>query len=464
MKTRYILTILTAIGFFFSSCEENAERKEFPHSTPVIESVEINPTSLVYGEQVTVKAKVSDPVTPLSTLAIRMIVNDMLIAEKEVRTKDLNAEIEETIDLAFTSQLPEDADIEVRLLLTNVEGDITQQMVEGIKGKRPYYEALYLVLDNGEVFELRPETAKSDKYQVADIKIKSNKIKYRIAEKIDAENQIDFSGKVWGLKGGTIQLVDETGDYITTSSSDLLSITDIVFDAFEFNTSIDGVILDPNNIQLDLADFAEVELEGKKFKRASFPLKKGGNITLSEELASFDIVFNIDYFDREYAEMLTFKGEDANYELYYRAEEKVMIVVPEKNEYPNVLVVAGIGLAYPSKILPTTTTSVWNFDAPNHYIVFPKVADNVYEAIVYFDGTQGNFKFYENTGWANEKKSDDYTLPAIIINSKKHQELVPDAKQDGNWYAAPNAVSGYYKMKIDLNTKIATAELVELPY
>lgn len=456
MKTKYIFIILTALSFIFFSCEEKDERVVYSHSTPVIESVEINPSSLVYGEQVTVKAQVSDPVTPLSTLSIRMIVNDMLIAEKEVRTKDQNATVEETIDVAFTSQLPEDADIEVRLLLTNVEGDVTQQMVEGIKGRRPYYEVLYLVLDNGDVFELKPEATKSDKYQVADIKIKSNKIKYRIAEKIDAENQIDFSGKVWGVKGGTIQLVDETGDYITTASNNLLSITDIVFDAFEFQTSIDGVILDPNNIQLDLADFADVEISGEKFKKASLPLKNGGGLTLSEELATFDIVFNMDYFDRTDAEVVTFKGEDGSYDLYYSDSRKVVIVDPVVREYPSVLLAAGEGLGYPSKIKPEAATA-WDFNAPLQCIIFKKIANDTYQATVYFDATKANFKFFENRDWGNEKKSSDYTMPNIIA---KDTDL---GKSDGNWYATEGADSGNYKITINLATKVATAEPVTLP-
>ena len=69
-----------------ASCEEEDTRKVFPHSTPVIESAAINPSTFSYGDSVTITAKVSDPTTPLSTLEMKMIVNDVLVAQQSIRT------------------------------------------------------------------------------------------------------------------------------------------------------------------------------------------------------------------------------------------------------------------------------------------------------------------------------------------------------------------------------------------
>lgn len=466
MKTRYILTILTAISFLFYSCEENADRTEYPHSTPIIESVEINPSSLVYGEQVTVKAKVSDPETPLSTLAVRMIVNDMLIAEKEIRTKGLSAEVEETIDVAFTSQLPEDAEIEIRLLLTNVEGDVTQKMLEGIKGKRPYYEVLYLVLDNGEVFELKPEATMSDKYKAEDIIIKSNKIKYRIAEKIDAENQIDFSGKVWGLKGGTIQLVDETGDYITTGKEDIQTITSVTFDNYEFSTSLEGVNIVYEDIILKLEDMDNVSLDGESFKKFTAAMDKGTKLTLEGELASLDVVFNVDFFERKSANEAVFLGNPGVWDIYYSATRKIVIVSRTDLAFPETLFFVGWGIGYPTKVSSADIKALYpnkNIVTSNwerrrecilEYIIFRQTETNVYQATVYMPGDHDGYldvKPFEGLAWENDKKAGDYTFSG---------EAVISGSDNWNWAGTEK---GNYTITINLSAKTVNIQRATLP-
>lgn len=466
MKTKYILTILATISFMFFSCEEHAERTEFPHSTPIIESLEITPSDLVYGEQVTIKAKVSDPQTPLSTLAVRMIVNDMLIAEKEIRTKGQNAEIEETMDVLFTSQLPEDADVEVRVLLTNVEGDVTQQVIEGIKGKRPYLDVLYLVLDNGEVFELKPQTAKSDIYQTSDVKIKSNKIRYRIAEKIDAENQIDFSHKVWGLKGGTVELVDETGDYITASKDDILTITSVTFDNYDFSTSLEGVNLIYEDFTLNTKNMTEVTLDGEKFKKFSAPMENGTKLTLEGELASLDVVFNVDFFDRKSANEAVFLGNSGIWDIYYSVARKIVIVSRTDLAFPETLFFVGFGVGYPTKVSSADIKSVypnknivtsnWERRRENvlEYIIFRQTEKDIYQATVYIPGDHDGYldvKPFEGLGWENDKKAGDFTFSG---------EIVISGSDNWNWAGSEK---GSYTITIDLSAKTVNIIKATLP-
>ena len=155
---------LCAGALLLSSCEEEDSRTVYPHSTPVIEDAAINPGTFTYGDSVTITAKVADEATPLSTLEMKMVVNDVLIAQQTIRTAGNKAEVSAKFKVAYAAELPDNADVEVLLTLTNVEGDQTQGNISGLKGKRTYYSKLYLVLDNGEVYPLTAQSEKTDKY------------------------------------------------------------------------------------------------------------------------------------------------------------------------------------------------------------------------------------------------------------------------------------------------------------
>lgn len=456
MKSIYknIIWGLCAGALLFTSCEDEDSRTVFPHSTPVIETASINPSTFAYGDSVTITAKVSDPKTPLSTLEMKMVVNDVLVAQQTIRTAGNSAEVSSKFKVTYTSELPEDANIEVMLTLINVEGDKTTGSITGVTGKRTYYNTLYLVLDSGEVYPLTPQGTKSDIYKSADVMIKANSIRYRIAQKITSDNQIDFTVHVWGNKGGTIQLVDETGDYITTTSTDVDYITSIVFDNYMFETTLNGSTLNPNDLVLD--NFGDVTASNEAFKKLSRSFEKNQEVNLFDDLTSTDIVYDLNYFERTADDKVKFIGDAGSYDLYYSQTRKVMIVDPSDRAYPNVLLAAGEGLGYPSKVKPEAHTS-WDFNAPLQAIVFRKVSADVYQAVVYFDATKANFKPFENRDWANEKKSSDFTMPSIIARD------IDLGKNDGNWYAAEGAASGNYRITINLATKVVTAESVTLP-
>lgn len=442
-------------AILLTSCKEDEDtRVVYPHSTPVIESATINPSSFVYGDSVTIVAKVSDSKTPLSTLNMKMIVNDVLIAEQTVRTPGNSTEISSKFKVTYTSQLPDNANVEVLLTLVNVEGDETKGTIDGIKGNRTYYDKLYLVLDNGKVYPLVSGGTKSDQYKSDEIMIKSNKVRYKIAEKITADNQIDFSGTVWGYKGGTVKVVDETGDYITTTNAGVDYVTTVVFDNYQFEATLTGSKYNPNDLILDT--FEEVKINNESFKKLSRLFEKNQEITLFGDLASSNIVFNMDYFERLSEDKIKFKGESGSYTLYYSSSRSNVIVDPAKRSFPDILLVPGIGLGYPSKVKPETHTK-WDFNVPLDAIIFTKVAADTYQATVYLDAENANFKPFETSFWGNEKKSTDFTMPAIIA---KDTDL---GKTDGNWYAAPGAVSGNYKITINLATKVVTADSVTLP-
>jgi len=457
MKTKYIgsLTILYLGLFTLIACEEKDERTVFPHSTPVVESATITPATFTYGDVVSFHAKVSDPLTPLSTVEVKMTVNEVVIAQEVLRTKGQTAEVSTDLLAKFTGLLPDNGMVNVELTLINVEGDKTIHKVDGIVGKRKYYEKLYLVLDDGDVKELIPEANNPDKYGV-DVDMKNN-IRYKIAQKLTEDDQIDYTADVWGFKDNEIQIVDQTGDYITTSEPMKKSTERIIFDAYAFITILEGEDLKKAD-QFELRQFTEEIIQGSEtYLQASFYVEKDQEIGLSSDLA--DVLFNMDYFERLSADKVKFLGETGPIILDYNAERKYMVVQEIDPSYPTAMVFSGEGLGYPSKVKPEATSS-WGFDQINQFILFKKIADNTYQGTIYLDVSKANFKPFETKSWGNEKLSDDYTLPDILIDSETKSE---GKDINGNWFAAPTATSGNYRIVINLNTKTVTATEVTLP-
>lgn len=452
MKNINILLCLFLV-LILGSCQEEPTRTFFPHSTPVIESAEISPSTFTYGDSLTITAKVSDPLTPLSTLQMTMIVNDKVVATQTIRTPGQSAEVSSKFKVAYLSELDDNAKVEVVLNLINVEGDVTVGSVEGLTAKRKYYEKLYLVLDNNDIITLTKQGNKSDKYESPEVNLR-NSIRYKIAEKLTADNQIDFTGDVWALDDGAIQVLGERGTDITTSEPMKKNTTGIIFDTYAFKTTLLGEDLE-NLASLDLNKLvASVTYGGETFKEATFYIEKDKEIIVSSDFQ--DAVFNMDYFQRVSATKVKYIGETGPLVLDYNANRKYVLVQELYPSYPTALLACGEGLGYPSKV-NTEATSGWGFDQIKQFILFRKIDNNVYQGTVYIDVTKANFKFFENKDWANEKRSDDYTLPSILSSAASKN------KTDGNWYTSEAATSGNYKITINLDTKVVTAAAVTLP-
>ena len=449
MKTKIHTLILLGILSFvaMTSCQEEDKRTVYPHSTPVIESTNID-VNIIYGDSINFSAKLSDPQTPLSTLEVTIVAADKVIGRETFITRGQNVEVSGKIATKFIAELPDNAAVEIILKLTNVEGDVTTETKSSV-GKRAYFSKLYAVLEDGSVVTLTANAGNPDLYESANTLSLSNKVVSRIAEKLTPENEIDFTGRVWGILDDAIQLIDITGDYITTYNERTKITRQFVFDSYTFSTDILGdewPVID----ELKLSDFEATTINGEAFMTYTLYLEKNQDIVLANEFS--DILFNLDYFERLEAGKVKYLAETGPIILHYSATRKFVIVEEPMQEFPTVLLVCGVGLGYPSKAV-VEATSQWGFEHLLKYVIFRRIETDVYQGTVYFDAALANFKPFEDSNWGNEKASTDFTMPAGL--------LVENPK--GDWDAAPSAVSGNYKITINLKTKVVIAESVELP-
>jgi hypothetical protein len=456
-----------------ASCQEEEKRTVYPHSTPVIASAELTPNSFTYGDSLVFTATVSDAVTPLSTLTATIAINNELVTEQTFRTKGNEAGVTTKIHVPFKKGALHNAPVEALLTLINVEGDETEHVLSGLTVRRPHFNKLYLVMQDGNVIDLNPQNGNSDMFEATGLNL-PNKLTYLIAEKITADKQVDFSGYIWYAKDGGIDLLDKntpdikSGDYITSKeATPKKNTTGVVFNAINFTTTLQG-----ENMEL-LASLSAADLtsnityDSEAFQYKEYYIEKDAVINLSGALASLDVVFNVDFFERTAAGSVKFLGDEGAYTLYYNPVRKNVIVGVDNPSYPNYLLTTGTGLGYPTKVTTTgidavysgrtRVTTNWGFDNILRYILFRKVSDNVFQGTVYAPDDvshSAGFKPFENTGWGNEKQAKDFTFTG--------EQIITG---DNDWTIASDSgvASDYYRMTVNLNDKTVHIEKVALP-
>jgi len=128
----------------FASCndEEYGPRKE---STPVIVSAAVTPSSFTFGDTLTLSAEIIDPATMLSNLFYEVSSNGNVIASGNVSLSGDTALVTTAVFVPLIKNQADNAPVTVNLIVQNVLKGITGQVVEGLTGKRPTYNKLYLV-------------------------------------------------------------------------------------------------------------------------------------------------------------------------------------------------------------------------------------------------------------------------------------------------------------------------------
>ncbi|MDR2805888.1 MAG: hypothetical protein LBB85_09700 [Dysgonamonadaceae bacterium] len=436
-------TIYKAIGAallflaLFASCEKD---DGYSISTPVIQSANIYPVTFSFGDEVTLTAQLSDKETRLAQLTASIIAGERVIGEQTIPLSGNDEEINAPLFIPLVDNLA-DSDVKITLTLRNVlKGEITHE-ITGLIGKRAYYNQLYLVPDNGKIITLSPQSGNKDKYEATGLGL-NRSFNYKIAQKLTANNQIDYSGLVWGDLNGRMTLVDDKGKSLFAFASGIDYIQNFVFDNYGFGITISGANFGPNDLMLSLFD--DVTLDNERFHTLTRSLSKGQEYTLFGDLADDIIVYNTDFFDRLATNKVKFLGETGEYTLYYNTLRQHVIVGVDNPAYPDFILMTGGGLGYPSKVSGIDKEHTWwGFGNVRNFILFRKIAENVYQGTMWIhakDDGWVSFKPYETTGWGGEKRFDAFTYTG---------ENVLESSDGGDWH--PNSTidtDAFYRFTI----------------
>ncbi|MDR1552234.1 MAG: DUF5121 domain-containing protein [Prevotellaceae bacterium] len=454
MRTINKILVLCAFSvFFFARCEK--DETPFSTSIPVIEAVNISPTTFTFGDSITVTAKVSDAVKTLAALDVQAVINGRTVNLQRILLEGNSADVNQKLFVPLIDNVADNTEVNFQVKLVNSKNGSSSKELTGFTGNRPYFSKLYLVINN-DVYALTPQTGNRDKYETVDI-VANRSFSYRIAQKVTASNQIDYSGLVWGQTDGKVQLVNETGGDIFAFKSGVDITTSFIFDNYSFSASLDGGAYQTPNFMLD--DFTETTIDGEEFYTLETALIKNQEYNIYGDLASKTIIYNVDFFERINPNKVKFLGETGNYTLYYNKTRQHVVLLPENPAaYPDYIVITGGGLGYPSKIAKEHTW--WGFGNVRNYILTRQIASDVYQATFFILGATKqdwvSFKIYENTGWGGEKGHPDFTYTGYALEAQAESN-------DNNIYPAQDMEDGVYRFTIDLNTNIIDVTSVTLP-
>jgi hypothetical protein len=415
-KIFYLLLMTSMAALLLPACEKDRYGDPPQASVPVITSAAVEPATFTYGDSVTLTAVLSDPETPISELTVSLVLNGRSIplTTLDLRTGETSVNVSEKILVPLVNEMPDNAPLTLALRLTNVRNGAASHDITGLTGKRPYFSQLYLVVENGGVYPLAPAASDKDKYATDAMLTRS--FTYRIAQKITADNQIDYSGFVWGDNGGKIQLIGEDGGGIFAFSSGADYTSSLTFDNYRFTTTVTGSVYETPNLMIETFDGQET-IGGEGFYKKAVTYAKNEEIAVYNELAATDVVFNVDFFERINANKVKFLGESGTYTLYYNPERKNVIVGVDNPAYPDFLLITGGGLGYPSKMSNSREHTWWGFGNIRDYILMNKIGEGIYQGTFFIhakDDSWVGFKVYEGE-WDGEMEGSDFTFTGLDL-------------------------------------------------
>lgn len=465
MNTIYKIFIISGvIAFLFSSCEDEfGPRKE---STPVIESASISPESFTFGDSITLTAKITDPATMLTTLLYEVESAGRIIASGVIPLVGDDYEVNQAVFVPLLSNQPDNSDVKVNLVVRNILKGTSSLEITGLTGKRPVFNQLYLVTEGGTIAVLKSQPDNKNLFRGSELTMETS-FRYKIAEKLHADNSIDYSGNVFGNVNGKVAMVDESGEFAFSYTPEADYTKEFTFDGHAFLVSTSGSHLGEDD--LALSAFGEADISDETFRTLKRTLEKDKTYSVFGRLAEAKNLYNPDFFERTAENKVKFLGETGEYTIYYNPVRKNVFVGVDNPSYPDYLLACGWGLGYPTNVSSAEIASVypghqrthtdWGFDHVMKYVLLRKIDDGIYQGTFFTPGENDHyagFKPFENTGWANEKKAGEFTFTGEQIISGDNDWTIPNGEND------PVIESTHYRFTIDLNGKTVHIEKVTL--
>lgn len=465
MKSIYKFFILSGvIALLFASCEdEYGPRKE---STPVIESAAVSPSNFTFGDSITLSARVTDPATMLTALDYEVVSEGRIVAAGEIPIAGEESDIEQSVFVPLMENQEDNSSVQVNLTAHNVLKGTSYYEITELTGNRPVFSSLFLVAEDGSVVELEPQSGDINKFEGTDLTLETS-LRFRLAEKLNADNTIDYSGAVFGNVNGKIAMIDESGESAFIYTQDADYTKSLVFDSYAFNVATTGSLLGEDDIAL--SSFGTADIYGETFRTLSRSFENGKTYTVFGNLADTQNIFNPDFFERTSDNRVTFLGETGEYTIYYNPVRKNIIVGVDNPSYPQYLLACGYGLGYPTNVTSDEINAVypghhrvhtdWGFGHIMNYVLFRQIGDGIYQGTFFTPGDHDHyagFKPFENTGWGNEKKAGDFTFTGEQIISGDNDWTIPNGDED------PAVESANYRFTINLNDNTVNIEKVTL--
>jgi len=458
MKNTIKFIVLICLSFSIWDCTNEDVVVRYPNSTPRIDTAVVKETQITYGDSIHLRFAVSDKVAPLSTLLVKVVINNAVVTSETIRTKGNASSFTRTYSIPFGANCPDNAAIKILLTETNVTGITRDSIVSTTTAKRPVFANLYIVPDFGQgaSAKLTLIDATNYIYNVTGL-LYSNSFSYKIATKLNKFKRIDWSGKVFGKVGDGIGYVDSLGLSLPAIDPALVSISTFTFDEYKFTASVGGKLLEPVLTLNVNTDLPAIVLSATDFRGGNIYFGENVEVTFTGITTDLANSISPDYFQITGPNTAKFLGKTGLYKAYFLISANYLYIEPQPETIaPNVLWICGKGFGRPSS--PFTATSSWNWNSPLDYAPCRPVSAGIYQVTVYAKnelGTDGfgtfNFKFFDQRGWdGNAELSSGYTVSLPLVARK-------DVNNVDNVSGSATPFEGVYQITLNQNDKTIKA-------
>lgn len=454
MKTsnKYIITLLLSV-LIFVSCTDDIDKPgswpEWPTpSQPKIENARLTglkgENTIMAGDLVKFVAKASDEFNNLTSYELTITIAGQTVFSKneklEGKTGDINIETKIPFVANFEGNTYPEVILKVVNDLAAGTSEVKLEEASNILINRPATpDKLYIVDNAGQVFELNTLDDVDYGFQTMG-DLSAIGMSYKIAEKLTVDNQIDYSGLVWGTKDNKVTVIEKESDAsisISVPEGDMLE--SISFNMFTF--AANPLLANPVDVV-----FVSSSLPG--YMEATISISEGQVVEFKNIENGIENLLRPDFFTNASGNKAKFAGPAGQYKLYYNTSDKFIYIENTNLVYPDGLWICGLGLGFPQE--PFNATLQWNWWLPHEYIFCKKTADNIFETTAYFE--KGFlFKFFRQRNWGAEETAHSYTMePANwLVNAKNEWGDLA-----GDFGSGEQFTSGVYKIEINMNTKI----------
>ncbi|GAB1415488.1 hypothetical protein MASR2M117_08940 [Paludibacter sp.] len=466
--------ILLSALFTIFSCTDDDLRVKYPVSKPTFNSAvvtQLHEGIFSYGDSIVLNVEVSDKIAPLSTLEIKIIVNDEILSKTSIRTKNNSATYSGAFAVPFGPYMPDNAPVEVHLSSINVEGYSIDTVLDNIIVKRPVIPTMYLYSNaKGTAIELKLTDPANYIYSAEGLTF-PNEIKFLLPTKINRFKKVDWTAPVFGKnENGEFGYVHLGGDSLSLSDGTLIGFEKITLDLFKFTVTGSGKKLEPITA-LDLNVLSLVELTSTNHLGTSVKESwRKGKIYFGKDIeftvagmSNLANALSPDFFEVTGVNTAKFIGETGIYTSYYLPSANYLFVEKPDAVYPEALWLDGVGFG---RAQGGEKTSSWNWNTPLEYMYCRRVSEGVYQTTIYAVHTDGSdlaeawrgafsAKFFHQRGWGGEVDAREYTISSPLLSA-------PTDHDTGNFYGTDAFLNSPGIYRFTINTTNKTMNFVKM--
>ncbi len=433
--------ILASASLLALACKKEEMEVAKPEA-PVIENATLrglnNETVVLVGKPVNFSADVSVSGSTLNELSVEIKKGAEILASTTFTLEGTAAHVEKEFDLPISAaQLDAAFYPEVTVRVSNTDEMLTKLTLENENNVQittaSLFDALYLVDNNGKVWNMIPTSVKGSYRTDGDLS--GIGTSFTIASKITGDGKVDASGESWTFN------TPDSGEY---------GLKWIGFDQFteEICKMIDNTIT---------VDFSKMATHGEHYVYWSFPLVQDSRVVFLNypdgALLQSDRFADI---EKNTARYTGHTGD--KFEIYYIVDTK-WIIVKEQYTCKDALWVTGENASLPMSPYCETHPLCWfaggaseSFDAASCV----KTGDGKFKTMLYL---KENFalKIYSERAWGTELDWTSTTPETLVITGR---EADPETGIiDGNYGNAGASFSeGLYVLSYDKTSKKASLE------